>query len=145
MKAIMAEAQAATKSRSSTDTPGPIGSRNAPPQQSKAMVDVQMSHPRGDVLSTPKSFVKSGFSSPWRINDQFMTRPPPPTIPTSSTLVSRSAGHSLPQNFSSTTQQTQVPQSIPARTQPPGLGPMITPKWQVQPQSDPKIRSASGR
>jgi len=138
MKAIMAEAQAATKSQSSTDTPGPIGSRNAT-QQSKAMVDVQMPHSRGDVLSTSKSSSKSGFSSPWRINDQSITRPPPPTIPTSSTLVSRSASHSLPLNFSSTTQQ-----STPARTQP-GLGPMITPKWQVQPQSDPKIRSASGR
>jgi hypothetical protein len=144
MKAIMAEAQAATKSQSSTDTPGPIGSRNAP-QQSKAMVDVQMPHSRGDVLSTPKSSFKSGSSSPWRINDQSGARPPPPTTPTSSTLVSRSSGYSLPLNFSSTTQQTQVPQSTPARTHPPGLGPMITPRWQVQSQSDPKIRSASGR
>lgn len=131
MKAIMAEAQAATKSQSSTDTPGPIGSRNAP-KQPKAMVDVQMPHSRGDVLYMPKSSSKSGSSSPRRINNQIGARPPLLTTPTLSTLVSRSSSHSPPQNSSST-------------TQPPGLGPMITPKWQVQSQSDPKIRSTSGR
>lgn len=125
MKAIMAEAEAATKSPSSAGIQGTFGL----PQRHAYIVTSHLH--KVIALKSP-----SKLGSLRKSDDQFVHPP------TSSLLISRSSGCSLPPTSSNTPRQTQVSQNTPTRT---GLGPIITPKWQYQTQSDPKTRSTCGR
>ncbi|KDR81018.1 hypothetical protein GALMADRAFT_241641 [Galerina marginata CBS 339.88] len=143
MKAVMAEA-ASQNQPVSTRNPATYGLSHSPRVQSTPLVN------EGPSLIAPsRSSSKSGVTMSWRVNTELAdTRTLAPSTPPTPTPL---ASSSLPKDgprppVTASASKAQFQQSTtPGRSQPPGLGPVITPSRQTPSKSGPStVRSASG-
>jgi len=133
MKTIMAETQAASKNQTV------VGPSRSPAfsHMSKMNVSTRL----GDISPPAKPFPRSGSTGPWKINvEATVTHLPAIGTPTTPSPLVLNISGSAP--TSSSTMQSQ--QTEPAQAQLPGLGPVITPKRQVQPKSSPSGAHSTG-